>query len=129
VQGAYPMLMRKRVDKDSCDEIVIDQNEIAKNHSYVGVMNERVSRDSDQARVAFAVDTDGHQRWEVMPCCRPAAFIRTLHNFECKLQVWVRDLEKKTITQRIPGAFCLEWYRIYAHQTALLRRPHASQVF
>jgi hypothetical protein len=58
--------MRRRADDECCDEIVIDQNDIAKSHSYVGVMNERITRDSEQRMVAFAVDTDGHQRWQVM---------------------------------------------------------------
>jgi protease II len=62
--------MRKRVGNDSREEIVIDQNDIAKRHRYVGVMNERVSRDEGQVKVAFAVDTDGHQRWQVIPCTR-----------------------------------------------------------
>jgi hypothetical protein len=65
VQGKYPVLMRKRVGHDLSSEVVIDQNEIAKKHSYVGVMNERLSRDSSHGKVAFAVDTDGHQRWQV----------------------------------------------------------------
>ncbi len=64
VQGEYPVLMRKRAADNSSSEVVIDQNEIAKKHSYVGVMNERLSRDSGHVKVAFAVDTDGHQRWQ-----------------------------------------------------------------
>jgi uncharacterized protein (DUF2164 family) len=31
-----------------------------------------------------------------------------------KVQIWVRDLEKNIMVQRIAGAFCLEWY---AHHT------------
>jgi protease II len=57
--------MRKRVGNDSSSDVVIDQNDIAKSHSYVGVMNERLSRDSGQTKVAFAVDTDGRQLWQV----------------------------------------------------------------
>ena len=74
-QGKYPVLMRKRINNESREEIVIDQNDIAKNHRYVGVMNERMSRDDGQVKVAFAVDTDGHQRWQVMTCT-PRARIR-----------------------------------------------------
>ena len=57
--------MRQRVDNYAAAEVVIDHNDIAKSHSYVGVMNERLSRDSGQSKVAFAVDTDGQQRWQV----------------------------------------------------------------
>lgn len=64
--------MRRRVGNHLSSEAVIDQNDIAKKHSYVGVMNERLSRDSSHSKVAFAVDTDGHQRWQVI-CTRACA--------------------------------------------------------
>lgn len=72
--GRYPVLMRKRADNSSRDEVVVDQNDIALSHSYVGVVNERVTRDSGQVRVAFAVDTEGCQRWQVMKPRRRSLF-------------------------------------------------------
>lgn len=76
------MLKRKRADRESHDEVVIDQNDIAKSHSYVGVMNERLTRDKGQVKVAFAVDTDGHQRWQV-------ARARGIEHAQCRFDVSV----------------------------------------
>jgi hypothetical protein len=65
--------MRQRIDNGTSAEVVIDQNDIAKSHSYVGVMNERLTRDVGQGKVAFAVDTDGQQHWQVIECVSSSA--------------------------------------------------------
>jgi oligopeptidase B len=60
----YPIMARKKGSLDAPEEIILDQNEMAKGHRFFDVGLARVS--PNQRLFAFTVDTNGSERFTLM---------------------------------------------------------------
>jgi oligopeptidase B len=57
----YPIYVRRRVTAGAPDEVILDQNELAKGHEYTGIGGRSVSDDGDL--LAFSVDYTGYRQY------------------------------------------------------------------
>ena len=57
----YPIYVRRRVTPNAADEVILDQNELAKGHEYTGLGGRSVSDDGNL--LAFSVDYTGYRQF------------------------------------------------------------------
>jgi oligopeptidase B len=57
----YPIYLRRRADRTAPDEVILDQNELAKGHEYTSLGGRSVS--DDGGLLAFSVDYTGYRQY------------------------------------------------------------------
>ncbi|MBI1796713.1 MAG: S9 family peptidase [Candidatus Eisenbacteria bacterium] len=106
----YPILCRKRGSLEGPEQIVLDQNELAVGHRFLGLAAYTVSDDGNQ--LAFSIDTTGFRQYTLHVKNLVTGAVSSEHVDKTGSVVWAAD--NRTLFYTVEDA-AKRQYRLYRH--------------